>query len=77
MDIFKIVIQRNLKVQTKIKDISDKNLKLSLNFQSKIGHDTFFQNVILNEILNLMNIIIVDMDVELKLEINRKKIFRK
>ena len=47
MDDFINVIKRNPKVQRRIKDTLDKYIKLSYNYQSKIGYDTSIQNVIL------------------------------
>ena len=46
MDDFINVFKRDSKVQTKMKDFSDNYIKLSLNYQSKIGSDTLIQNVI-------------------------------
>ena len=39
MDDFLNVIKRDPKVQTKMKDISDKYIKLPYNDQSKVGYD--------------------------------------
>ena len=54
-----------------------KKIKLSLNYQSKIGYDTLIQNIILKEITNLLNIILVDKNIGIKMKNSRKKIFRK
>ena len=54
-----------------MKDILDENIELSYNYELKIGYDTLIQNVILEEIINLMSIIILDRDIELKLKIGR------
>ena len=51
----------------------DKNCRLPYNYQSEIGHDTSIQIVTLKEIINLMGITIVDIDMELKMKISRKK----
>ena len=42
MDDFTNAIKKDPKVQIKIKDILDKNIRLPPNYQSKIGFDTFF-----------------------------------
>ena len=73
MDDFINVFKRDPEVQIKIKDISDKNNKLPLNYQSKIGYDTLIQNVIPKERIKLMGATIVDIDIELKLKISKIK----
>ena len=49
MDNFINVIKRDPKVQTK-KGIFDDYIKLSYNYQSKIGYDTLIQKVILKKL---------------------------
>ena len=49
------VIKRDPQVQIKVKDVSDKYNNLSYIYQSKIGHDTLIQKVILKDIMNLMS----------------------
>ena len=71
MDNFVNVIERDLQARIKIEDILDIYIKLSLYYQSKIGYNTLIQNVFLKEIINLMSIIIVDLDIELKMKISR------
>ena len=73
MDDFINVIKRDPKVQRQIKDILDKYNRLTYNYQSKMIYDTLIQNVILKEIVNLMSVILVDIDIELKLKITRIK----
>ena len=73
MDDFVNVFRRDPKVQIKIRDILDKNIKLPPNYQSEIGYDTLIQNVFLKEMINLMSTIIVDIDIELKMNISRIK----
>ena len=55
------------------KDLLGKYNKLSYNYLWKIGYDALIQNVIPKEIINLIGIIIVDIDKELKKKISRKK----
>ena len=73
MDDFTTVIKKDPQVQIKIKDILDNNNRLPYKYQSKIGYDTLIQNVILKEIFNLMSIIFVDKDIELKMKTSRIK----
>ena len=73
MDVFIIVIRRDQKVLMKIKKMLDKYIKLSPYYQSKIGYDTLFQNVIPKDILNLIGSAIVDIHMELKMKTSRIK----
>ena len=50
MDDYINVIKRDPQVRIKMKDVLDKYIELSLNYQSKIGFDTLIQNVIPIEI---------------------------
>ena len=76
MDDFINVLKRDAKVQIKIKDILDKYINLSYKYDSKIGYDTFFQNVILRETINLMGITLVVIYIEIKMNISRIKNLR-
>ena len=71
MNDFINVIKRDPQVQIKIKDILDKYNRLPYKYQSKIGYDTLIQNVILKEMINLMDTTKVDIDIELKLKMNK------
>ena len=51
----------------------DKYSRLSPNYQSKTGYDTLGQNVMLKELINIMGVVIIDMDRELKMKISRVK----
>ena len=73
MDDFINVIKRVPKEQRKIKDLLDKYNRLPYNYQPKRGYDTLIQNVILKGNINLMGVILVDIDIELKLKISRLK----
>ena len=73
MDDFINVIKRDPEVQIKIKDMLDRYNRLPYNYQSKIGYNTLIQNVILKEIINLMSIVLVDIDIELKKKNSRRK----
>ena len=67
------VIERDQKVQGKLKVILDKINRSPYNYQSKIEYDTLIQNGILNELMNLMGTTIVDIDIELKRKVSRIK----
>ena len=47
----------------------DRYNRLPYIYQSKIGYDSFIQNVILKELINIMGTTITDMDIEVKLKI--------
>ena len=73
MEAFVDVIRKDPKVRIKINDTLDRYMRLSLNYQSKIGYDCLIQNIILKELINLMSTIITDLDIELKMKISRIK----
>ena len=70
MDDFINVIKRDPKVQMKIKDVLINCIKLPYKYESKVGYDTLIQNVIPKKLKNLKGATIVDIDIELKMEIN-------
>ena len=47
------VSRKDPKVRVKLNAISDRYKRLPDNYQSKIGYDTLFQNVILKELINI------------------------
>ena len=55
----------------------DRYNRLPYKYQSKIGYDTLIQNVNLKELIIIMGTTITDLDIEVKMKISRKKIFRK
>ena len=73
MNDFINVIKKDPKVRVKINDMLHRYNKLPLNYQSKIGYDALFQNVILKELINIMGTTITDLDIELKMKISRVK----
>ena len=46
----------------------DRYMNLPYDFQSRIGYNSLMQNVILKEIINIMSLIIIDLDIELKMK---------
>ena len=77
MEAFINVIRKYPKIRVKINDMLDRYNRLPSIYQSKIGYDTLIQNVILKELINIMGTTIVDLDIDLKMEITRKKIIWK
>ena len=67
------LIERGQKVQIKTKDMLAKFNRLPFNYQSKIEYDTLTQNVNPKELINIINGVITDMDIELKMKIIRIK----
>ena len=77
MDDFTNVIKKDRKVPIKKKDMLDKYNRLPYNYHPKTGYDTMIQNIVLKDIINLMSIVIVDIDIELRLKKSRTKYLRK
>ena len=67
------VIRKDPKVKIKMHDMLDRYNRLPFNYQSKMGYDTLFQNVILKELISIMVTTITDSDIELKMKISRIK----
>ena len=62
------VIKKDPRLQNKINVMLDRYMSLPYDFQSKIGYNSLIQNVILKEIINIMSLIIIDLDIELKMK---------
>ena len=73
MEAFIKLIKKDPRVQNKINVLLDRYMSLPYDFQPKIVYNSLIQNVILKEMINIMGIIITDLDVELKMKINRIK----
>ena len=73
MEAFVKVIRKDPKVRIKTNDMLDRYIRLPYNYQSRIGYDTLIQNVILEELINIMSTTKPDLDIELKMKINRLK----
>ena len=69
MNDFLNVNKKDPQVRSKIIDMLDKYIRLIYNYESKIGHDTLIENVILKELINTMGAAITDIDMELKMKI--------
>ena len=65
------IIKKDPQVRNKISDMLDRYNRLSYNYQSELGYDSLFQNVILEELINMMGATITDIGIELKMKISR------
>ena len=68
-DVFMKVILKDPKIQNKINIMLDRFMSLPYDFQSRIGYNSLIQIVILKELINIMSLIIIDLDNELKMKI--------
>ena len=66
MDQFIKAIKKDPKICKNINIMLDRYLSLPYEFRSKIGYNSLIQNVILKELVNMLSLIIVDLDIELK-----------
>ena len=71
MDNFINVTEKDPQVRIKTNNVLDRYNSLRYNYQSKLGHHSLIQNVILKEIVNLMSVKLADIDIELKMKISR------
>ena len=70
-DVFIKVIKKDPKIQNKINIMLDRYVSLPYDFQSRIGYNSLIQNVIRKEIFNIMSLIIIHLDIELKMKIRK------
>ena len=68
MEDFIKTIKRDPRIRKNINIMLDRYLGLPYEFRSKIGYNCLIQKVILKELINMMALIIVDLDIELKLK---------
>ena len=68
MEDFIRAIERDPKICNKINIMLDRYMSLPYEFRSKIGYNSLSQNVILKELINIMSLIIIDLDIELKIK---------
>ena len=71
MDQFINVIKKGHFVCKKINKMLDRYNRLPYDYIIEIAYDNLVQNIILKEINNIMSIMILDLDMELKLKISR------
>ena len=67
MEDFIRAIKRDPKIRNNINIMLDRYLSLPYEFQSRIGYNSLIQNIILKELINMMSLIIIDLDIELKI----------
>ena len=67
-DAFIKVIKKDPRVQNNITIMLDRYMSLPYNFQSRIGYNSLIHNVILKELFNILSLIIIDLDIELKMK---------
>ena len=68
MDNFIKAIKKDPKICNIINIMLDRYISLPYEFRSKIAYNSLIQNVILKELINMLSLIIVDLDIELKLK---------
>ena len=68
MENFIKFIKKDKRIRNNINIMLDRYLSLPYEFQSRIGYNSLIQNVILKELINMLCLIIVDLDIELKLK---------
>ena len=71
MDAFINVIKKDPFVCMKINNMLDRNNRLTYDRKIEIVYDNLIQNIILKELINIMSVMIRDLDMELKMKINR------
>ena len=71
MDAFINVIKKDPFVCIKINNMLDRYNRLTYDYKIEIACDNLIQNIILKELINIMSVMIRDLDMELKLKINR------
>ena len=69
MEDFIKVIKKDPNVQNKINIMLDRYMSLPYDFRSKIGCNSLIQNFIHKEFIDIMDNMITDLEVELKMEI--------
>ena len=73
MDAFINVIKKDPFVCIKINNMLDRYNRLTYDRKIEIVYDNLIQNIILKELINIMSIMILDLDMELKMKISRIK----
>ena len=73
MEAFINVIKKDPFVCVKINNMLDRYNRLTYDRKIGIAYDNLIQNIILKELINIMSIMILDLDMELKMKISRIK----
>ena len=67
MDDFIKAIKKDPKIRNNINIMLDRYICLPYEFQSRIGYNSLIQNIILKQLINILSLIIIDLDIELKM----------
>ena len=70
-DAFIKVIKKDPKKRNNINILLDRYMSLTYDFQSTIGYNSLMQNDILKELINIISLIKLDSDIELKRKIRK------
>ena len=68
MENFIKAIKKDKRIRDNINIMLDSYMSLPYEFRSRIGYNSPIQNVILKELINMLCLLIVDLDIELKLK---------
>ena len=68
MDDFIKTIKKFPKTCKNVNIMLNRYMSLPYEFQSKIGYNSLIQNIILKELINILSLIIIDLDTELKIK---------
>ena len=68
MENFIKAIKKDKRICNNINIMLDRYMSLPSEFRSRIGYNSLIQNVILQELINMLCLIIVDLDIELKIK---------
>ena len=68
MDEFINVIKKDPLVCIKMNIMLDRYNRLTYNHKIEIAYDNLIQNIILKELINMLCLIIIDLDIEIKLK---------
>ena len=68
MEAFINAIKKDPKICNNINIMLDRYMSLPYDFRSKIGYNSLIQNVILKELYNIMSLIKIELDMELKMK---------
>ena len=68
MDIFIKAIKKDKRICNNINIMLDRYMSLPYEFRSQIGYNSLKQNIILKELINILSLIIIDLDTELKIK---------
>ena len=68
MDDFIKAIKKDQRICKNINIMLDRYMSLPYEFRSRIGYNSLIQLVILKELINILCLIIIDLDTELKIK---------